>query len=141
MRVPIHCLIRCHLHGRFGGAPAVKSGYRVNHDHRSHRGRLGKFCSSNLCISVADVLTPLHSNKTIPANATHSKNRVRVRNTHIALVGGNCALADFHVTPPLGRSMATKPPWHQHHTVKRFYQFDRRLNVPSCVEKECEMNR
>jgi hypothetical protein len=71
------------------------------------------------------VLTPLHSNKTIPASATHSKNRVRVRKTHIALVGGSCAFADFHVTPPLGRSMATIPPWPQHHQRKDCYQFDR----------------
>jgi hypothetical protein len=72
------------------------------------------------------VLTPLHSNKTIPASATHSKNRVRVRKTHIALVGGSCAFADFHVTPPLGRSMATMPPWPQHHQRKDCCQFDRR---------------
>jgi hypothetical protein len=71
------------------------------------------------------VLTPLHSNKTIPVSATHSKNRVRVRKTHIALVGGSCAFADFHVTPPLGRSMATIPPWPQHHQWKDCYQFDR----------------
>lgn len=86
--------------------------------------RRGK--TSHLCISDADVLTPLHSNKTIPASATHSKNRVRVRKTHIALVGGSCAFADFHVTPPLGRSMATIPPWPQHHQRKDCYQFDRR---------------
>ena len=86
--------------------------------------RRGK--TSHLCISDADVLTPLHSNKTTPASATHSKNRVRVRKTHIALVGGSCAFADFHVTPPLGRSMATIPPWPQHHQRKDCYQFDRR---------------
>jgi hypothetical protein len=86
--------------------------------------RRGK--ASDLCISDADVLTPLHSNKTTPASATHSKNRVRVRKTHIALVGGSCAFADFHVTPPLGRSMATIPPWPQHHQRKDCYQFDRR---------------
>jgi hypothetical protein len=61
---------------------------------------------------------------TIPANARHSKNRVRVKNTHIALVGGRFAFADFHVTPPLGRSMTTKPPW-PHHQLEIFYQFDR----------------
>jgi hypothetical protein len=72
------------------------------------------------------VLTPRHSNKTIPASATHSRNRVRVRKTHIALVGGSCAFADFHVTPPLGRSMATMPPWPQHHQRKDCCQFDRR---------------
>jgi len=80
---------------------------------------------ADLCISDADVLTPLHNNKTIPASATQSKNRVRVRNTHIALVGGSWAFADFHVTPPLGRSMTTEPPWPQHHQLKVCYQFDR----------------
>ena len=41
--------------------------------------------------------------------ATQSKNRVLVMNTHIALVGGSCALADFHVVP-LGSNMTGEPP-------------------------------
>jgi hypothetical protein len=41
------------------------------------------------CISDAEVLTPLHNRSTKPANATLSRNRVRVRKTHIARVGGN----------------------------------------------------
>jgi hypothetical protein len=64
-----------------------------------------RYVSSYLCISDADVLTPLQSNKTIPAKAKHSRNRVRVRNTHIALVGGRLAFADFHVTPPFGSNI------------------------------------
>ncbi|CAG8953122.1 hypothetical protein HYFRA_00003320 [Hymenoscyphus fraxineus] len=65
---------------------------------------------ADLCISDADVLTPLHNNNMTPVRATHSRNRVRVINTHIALVGGSCAFADFHVTPPLGSNMPGEPP-------------------------------
>jgi hypothetical protein len=50
----------------------------------------------------------------MPSSATDIKNRVRVRTTHIALAGGSLALADFHVTPPLGSNIATKPPGPQH---------------------------
>jgi hypothetical protein len=46
-----------------------------------------------------------HVNNTIPSSATQSRNRVLVTKTHTALEGGNPPLADFHVTPPLGRSM------------------------------------
>lgn len=62
--------------------------------------------STDFCISPADELTPLHNNSTMPDKATKSKNRVLVKKTHIALVGGNCDLAAFQLTPPLGRSIA-----------------------------------
>jgi hypothetical protein len=65
---------------------------------------------SHLCISDADVLNPLQSSSTRPTSATDTRKRVRVRTTHIALKGGSLAFADFHVTPPLGRSIATRPP-------------------------------
>jgi hypothetical protein len=42
----------------------------------------------------------------MPDKATNSKNRVLVKNTHIARVGGSCDLAAFQLTPPLGRSIA-----------------------------------
>lgn len=41
----------------------------------------------------------------MPAIASERITRVCVRNLHITLVGGSLALADFHVTPPLGKSM------------------------------------
>lgn len=41
----------------------------------------------------------------MPMRARESRTRVLVMNIHIALVGGNCDLADFQVMPPLGRSM------------------------------------
>lgn len=71
--------------------------------------------SSDLCISDADVLNPLHSKTIMPTRATLTRNRVLVRKTHIALVGGRLAFALFHVTV-LGRSIiTTEPPWPQHH--------------------------
>lgn len=65
---------------------------------------------SHLCISDADVLSPLQSSSTRPTSATDTRKRVRVTTTHIALKGGSLAFADFHVTPPLGSSIATRPP-------------------------------
>lgn len=61
--------------------------------------------SAYLCISDADLLIPLHNRISKPAIATDTKKRVLVTSTRIALHGGNLALADFHVTPPLGRSI------------------------------------
>lgn len=37
--------------------------------------------------------------------AMHSRNLVRVRKLHTALVGGRLALATFQLKPPFGRSM------------------------------------
>jgi hypothetical protein len=114
MRVPIVCFIRGHTHWRFRRAPAVESakdrvqGQRPMHPSAS-RQRIQEVLSY-LCISDADVLTPLHSSTTRPTNATDSKKRVRVRTTHIALTGGSLAFADFHVTPPLGSNITTRPP-------------------------------
>lgn len=68
-----------------------------------------------LCISLADVLMPRHSNKITPTTAMVSRKRVLVKNTHTALVGGNCALADFHVMPPLGSSMMSASGGPVHH--------------------------
>lgn len=40
-----------------------------------------------------------------PVKAIDTKKRVRVNKTMIALHGGNLALADFQLTPPLGNNM------------------------------------
>lgn len=61
-----------------------------------------------LCISLAEDRMPRHSSNMMPTMARVSRKRVLVNNTHRALVGGNCALADFQVMPPLGRSMVTE---------------------------------
>ncbi len=60
---------------------------------------------------------PRHNNKTAPATAMNSRNRVLVRNTHIALVGGSWALATFQLMPPLGRSMARARGVPRHHRL------------------------
>src|SRR5271156_6113063 len=56
-------------------------------------------------ISRVETLIPLHNSIMRPAKATATRNLVRVIKTRIALHGGIRALADFHVTPPLGRSI------------------------------------
>ena len=63
---------------------------------------------AHLCISWADVVMPRHSIKTMPANATKRRKRVRVRKCRTALDGGSRALVDFQVTPPLGSSIVVK---------------------------------
>ena len=40
-----------------------------------------------------------------PVNAIATRSLVRVKTTTIALHGGKRALADFHVTPPLGKNI------------------------------------
>lgn len=63
---------------------------------------------------------PRHSNKTMPARARVRRTRVLVRNTHMARVGGNCALADFQVMPPFGRSMvgASSSAWRRPDSIQ-----------------------
>jgi hypothetical protein len=73
---------------------------------------------TDLCISDADVLIPRHVNSIMPINETVRRNRVLVKKTHIALVGGSWALADFHVMPPLGRSMMAAWRWARHHRLE-----------------------
>lgn len=41
----------------------------------------------------------------MPNIASDSITRVCVRNLHTTRVGGSLAFADFHVTPPLGKSI------------------------------------
>jgi hypothetical protein len=56
-------------------------------------------------IWLVETLIPLHSNIMRPVNAIATRNLVRVKTTKTALHCGKRALADFHVTPPLGRSI------------------------------------
>jgi hypothetical protein len=56
-------------------------------------------------IWLVETLIPLHSNIIRPVNAIVIRNLVRVKTTRTALHGGRRALADFHVMPPLGRSI------------------------------------
>lgn len=63
---------------------------------------------ANLCISDAELLIPPHIKIMSPVNATAKRKRVLVIRCSIALEGGSRFLADFHVTPPLGRSIVQK---------------------------------
>lgn len=107
MSVPSLLLVKGHVHWRFGRTPAVEA-VRTDHQVRAifvfERGGIIVIVT-NLCISLAEVRMPRHSNKMIPTTAMDNKTRVRVKNTHIALVGGSWAFADFQVMPPLGRSI------------------------------------
>lgn len=60
---------------------------------------------THFCIPDADLLIPRHNKIKMPVRAKDIKNRGRVRRTTTALQGGSRALVDFHVTPPLGRSI------------------------------------
>jgi hypothetical protein len=59
-------------------------------------------------ICCVDTLIPLHNRIIRPVKATATRNLVRVKNISVAFQGGKLALADFQVTPPLGRSMFAK---------------------------------
>lgn len=48
---------------------------------------------------------PRHVNNMIPTSETQTRKRVLVMKAQTARVGGSCALADFQVIPPLGRSI------------------------------------
>jgi hypothetical protein len=65
-------------------------------------GDVGKTYSA---IWLVETLIPLHSSIMRPVNAIATRNLVRVKTTRTAFHGGKRALADFHVTPPLGRSI------------------------------------
>ena len=81
-------------------------------------------CDTYLCISLAPLLMPRHSNSIKPAMAMDTRKRVLVKKTHIALVGGNWDLADFQVMPPLGRSMASERSTggRRHHPENRVWE-------------------
>lgn len=61
--------------------------------------------SKYLCISLALCDIPRQVSNIIPTSETQTRKRVRVTNAHTAREGGSCALADFQVIPPLGRSI------------------------------------
>ena len=58
---------------------------------------------------LVETMMPLHSNMMRPVKATAIRNLVRVTMTSTALQGGKRALADFHVTHPLGKSIVSIP--------------------------------
>lgn len=60
---------------------------------------------THLCIPDADLLIPRHNKMIKPVMASEARNRVRVTRTSRARQGGSLALADFHVTPPLGSNI------------------------------------
>ena len=64
---------------------------------------------------------PCHNSTTRPARATKTRKRVLVRKWTTALDGGNRALADFHVTPPLGSSIVQ---WRVDSTRSQLVQAD-----------------
>ena len=59
-------------------------------------------------IWLVETLIPLHNSTMRPVNAIETRNLVRVKKSSTALHGGRRALADFHVTPPLGKSILYK---------------------------------
>ncbi|OJD09645.1 hypothetical protein AJ78_08998 [Emergomyces pasteurianus Ep9510] len=68
-----------------------------------------------LCISAAELLIPFHSSNTIPVRAREMINRGRETRATRSLKGGNLALVDFHVTPPLGSNISrrTRADWRE----------------------------
>lgn len=109
MRIPVALLIERHLDRRFRWSPTIESAresQKLSLSIAKITPTTGHDVATNLCMSPADELTPLHNNNTIPAKATHNKNRVLVKKIHITRAGGKRDLAAFQLTPPLGRSIA-----------------------------------
>ena len=109
MRRPECGLVGGHVHWWFGWTEAVEPG-KVWYQYvcllvfvPSLGGLL--LPVAYFCISSAVPLRPRHKSTINPPSATKSRKRVFVRKYHIALVGGNRALADFHVMPPFGYSI------------------------------------
>lgn len=48
---------------------------------------------------------PRHVNSMMPTSETQTRKRVRVMKAQMVRDGGSCALADFQVIPPFGRSI------------------------------------
>lgn len=98
-----------HLHGRFRRSEAVEPTPRGHVSllplrARKQQSRLVAN-GTYFCISPAVPLRPLYSSTTMPNIASESMTRVCVRNLHITRVGGILPFADFHVTPPFGKSI------------------------------------
>ena len=86
------------------------------------RGRSSRICgavlarnfadgrsSAYLCISAAELVTPRHDTTIRARRPTARRNRVLKTKAIIDREGGKFALADFQLTPPLGRSMTKRP--------------------------------
>jgi hypothetical protein len=71
----------------------------------SGKGMLVNLGIAYSAIWLVDTLIPLHNSTMRPVNAIETRNLVRVKKSRTALHGGRRALADFHVTPPLGKSI------------------------------------
>lgn len=61
-----------------------------------------------LCISAAELQIPFHSSSSRPVKVREMRNRGRETSEVRSLTGGNLALADFHVTPPLGSNISRR---------------------------------
>lgn len=105
MGVPLNHLVEGHLHGGFRGAIAVETRCKMICEYLGPYTGKDIGGSSYFCISDADLLTPRHNRMIRPVTANETRKRVRVRRTRTARHGGRRDLADFQLTPPLGKSM------------------------------------
>jgi hypothetical protein len=108
--IPRNHLINTHFNRRFGRSEAIKTAASLGQRSRyrsggEYGGKGGNGQNTYSAIWLVETLIPLHSSIMRPVNATVTRNLVRVKTTRTALHGGKRALADFHVTPPLGRSI------------------------------------
>ena len=101
--VPCHHFVLSQLRGWFRRAEAIetiRSRQSVPKD-----SAVGNPYFDICCV---DTLIPLHNKIIRPVSATATRNLVRVKNIIMAFQGGNLDLADFQVTPPLGKSILKK---------------------------------
>lgn len=84
---------------------------KTNVSGQDTRRKGGSEAATYLWTWDAEVLSPRHNNNTAPTTATRTRNRVLVKKTHTALVGGRLARAAFQLTPPLGRSIFEVSRW------------------------------
>ncbi len=102
MLIPCHHLVLGHLRGRFRRAEAIET-IDASQSVSQQGSRMHGCSYFDIC--CVDTLSPRHNKIIRPASATATSNLVLVRNIIIAFHGGNLDLADFQVTPPLGRSI------------------------------------
>ena len=87
-------------------------------------------------ISRVDTVIPLHNKTMRPVRATATRNRVRVKNINTAFQGGNLALADFQLTPPLGSSMMVVVPEEKKIYNRRWKATQKEAERPHKEEEE-----
>lgn len=105
--VPRYQLIDCHVHWRLGGPETVVTGeMAVSAREIAKQKRNAGIAYS--AIWLVETLIPLHNSIMRPVNAIETRSLVRVKRSRTVLHGGRRALADFHVTPPLGKSILYK---------------------------------